>query len=44
MRNLIKAPFGGGGTAGLPRRIAGAIGEQQDASERLIGWIQLAVA
>ena len=43
MGNLIKARFGGGGYAGLPQRISGAIGEQQDASERLIGWIQLSV-
>lgn len=42
MRNWIKRTFGGGHPQ-LPERIASAIREQQDASERLIGWIQLAV-
>ncbi len=43
MRNWIERTFGGGDQPRLPERIASAIREQQDASERLIGWIQLSV-
>lgn len=37
--NLRKRPD----DSGVSQRLTAAIGEQQDASERLIGWIQLAV-
>ncbi|MHA1538267.1 MAG: adenylate/guanylate cyclase domain-containing protein [Alphaproteobacteria bacterium] len=37
--NLLKRP----NPSNVSQRLVAAIGEQQDASERLIGWIQLAV-
>ncbi|MFQ5955925.1 MAG: adenylate/guanylate cyclase domain-containing protein [Kiloniellales bacterium] len=43
MRQWIKQTLGGGDYARVPERITGAIRDQQDASERLIGWIQLSV-
>ncbi len=39
-RSLIA---GGSNTAALPERVVEAIGRQQDASEILIGWVQLAI-